>query len=466
MMQHEGWHGGGGPPTISTLFDDLSPRRWDREELGGGMGEGGGRRDDDYRVGHVVNDEDVVSTVRITYFSGFGTAVGINISHLLGDASSCFRICQVWGRAMRCLDHPLGASNARAYATLTGMATPETASLLHDLGGGSSNDRGTRKIVLPPPRGILSSFFDDYIIGDGTSDSVIVAMEKATMTRRSSDNEMDQNNNTSHRDEFSHEYVILDYSPELLTAMKAYGMDDCRKRMMHPDEGAPPSATARLPPSTMPFVSTNDMISAMGWMIKRRTAERMEWNLSTVVNLRSRGGIDGFGNLDDPTIGIGVFGNALTSVVAELPPSNGEDITMAEVSDAANAIRESLTRFMADIHDRRALSLLENATQTPDQGRCFSTTSWRQFSIWDISFGDDDVDEGKESSAAGLLDDFYGRPSYPLPVGDTYSSVAVPSRGGGCTYKLLAPSRRVQSILTLHREISAQFLEWAGMSAP
>jgi hypothetical protein len=91
--------GGGGAPTISPLFDDLSPAKWD-------AGDGGGWRDaDDDTIigiprsaegggGHDVVD-DVVSTVRITYFRGHGTAVGINISHLLGDASSCFRFCQV-----------------------------------------------------------------------------------------------------------------------------------------------------------------------------------------------------------------------------------------------------------------------------------------------------------------------------------------------------------------------------------
>jgi hypothetical protein len=272
-----------------------------------------------------------------------------------------------------------------------------------------------------------------------------------------------QNDGASQRDESSHEYVILEYSPELLRAMKAYGMDNCGMRAMRHEESAPSLAAARAPPPTVTFVSTNDMVSAMGWMIKRRIAGRMGWNLSTVVNLRSRGGIDGFGDLDDPAVGIGVFGNALASVVAELPASKGGDMTMEEVSDAANAIRDSLTRYMADIHDRRALSLLGNAIHTPDQGRCFSTTSWRQFSIWDISFGDDDVGVRQETTA-GLLDGFYGRPSFPLPVGDTYSSVVVPSRGGGCTYKLLAPSRRVQSILYLHRDISTKFIEWARVS--
>jgi hypothetical protein len=363
---------------------------------------------------------------------------------------------------MRGLDHPLGASNARADATLSGMATPEMASLLLDLGGGSANGRRTG--VFPYLRDVLSSYFNDCIVDGRTSGGGIVIRKDATTTRKSSDDEVGQNNGVSQRDESSHEYVILEYSPELLRAMKAYGMDNCGTRTMRHEGSALSLGAARASPSTMPFVSTNDMISAMGWMIKRRTADRMEWNLSVVVNLRSRGGIDGFGDLDDPTMGTGVFGHALTSVVAELPESNGGDITMAEVSDAANAIRESLTRYMAGIHDRRALSLLGNSISAPDQGRCFSTTSWRQFSIWDISFGDDDVGEGQESSAAGLLDDFYGRPSYPLPVGETYSSVVVPGRGGGCTYTLLAPSIRVETILSLHRDISAQFIEWARVS--
>ena len=55
-----------------------------------------------------------------------------------------------------------------------------------------------------------------------------------------------------------HEYVLLEYTPEMLNAMKAYGKESC---------------------DVNEFVSTNNMISALGWMIKRRTAERFEWNL-------------------------------------------------------------------------------------------------------------------------------------------------------------------------------------------
>ena len=364
---------------------------------------------------------------------------------------------------MRGLDHPLGASNSRAGATLTGMVTPEMASFL-DLGGaareGGTTASTTDRANIFPLRTIFSSFLNGCF-GSGTSEESIESKESTT---QQSVTEKSRNNNAAHRDEFSHEYVILKYSPELLRAMKTYGMENCGTMHLPGGDDVSRTASSRVVPVPMPFVSTNDMITAMGWMVKRRSAGRLGWNLSMVVNLRSRGGIEGFGRLDDPTIGVGVFGNALTSVVAELPRSDASGgITMAEVCGAAAAIRESLARHMPHIQDRRILSLLGEAIQTTDQGRCFSTTSWRQFSIWDISFDDDDdcVDEG-QPRAVGLLDGFYGKPSYPLPVGDTYSSVVVPSRCGGCTYKLLAPSRRVQSILTLHRDISEQFLEWAN----
>ena len=63
-------------------------------------------------------------------------------------------------------------------------------------------------------------------------------------------------------------------------------------------------------------------------------------NLSIVVNfLRDRGGIDGFGLLDDASSGIGLFGNALTSVVASISRSDkGMGMTMAEDFAAGTVI--------------------------------------------------------------------------------------------------------------------------------
>lgn len=133
---------------------------------------------------------------------------------------------------------------------------------------------------------------------------------------------------------------------------------------------------------------------------------------------------------------------------------------MDEIGDAALAIRHALEERMRDVPDLLALSQAGKASQAQDQMSCFSSTSWRQFPLWEINFGGD----GKSSTDAPAepLFGFYGRPSYALSVGDTYSSILVPSHCGGCTYKLLAPSRQVQSILTLHSDLSAMFLSWAG----
>lgn len=337
---------------------------------------------------------------------------------------------QVWGRAMRGLDHPIGASNARADATLTGMVTPETLPLL-DLDGSTMNDDSS----IPQQSTLYNHFSSSWneFIGGGKLDSII--LEKESTAPIIVKDVVEGQDGTDH-----HEYVLLEYTPELLHAMKAYGTESC-------DDNE--------------FVSTNDMISAMGWMIKRRTAERLEWNLSMVVNLRDRGGIDGFGMLDDASSGIGLFGNALTSVVAALPRSDvGMDMTMTEVFAAATAIRGALIRDMDTVQDRQISSLMGIISQAPDQRGCFSTTSWMQFhALWDINFDNDDNCDS-QALRDRTLDGFCGRPTYPLPVGNTYSSIAAPSRNGGCTYSLLAPSRQVKMILTLHKKITTKFIIW------
>ncbi|KAL3793682.1 hypothetical protein HJC23_010254 [Cyclotella cryptica] len=404
QMQHVGWQSGGGAPTLSPLFDDLISAKWDAVENEG-------------LESTCIDRKEHIATVRVTYFKGAGTAIGININHMLGDANSCFRICQVWGRAMRGLNHPMGASNDRAGATLTGMISPEMALLLNlDRDDKTSTVDGHSKFISFFET--ISSHWDEFI-GTGTTNCT---------------NEYESN--SSERD---HEYVRLEFSEELLQAMKSFGVIHCSLEKSHDsDDGA--------------FVSTNDMITAMGWLIKRHISRKPEWNLSMVVNLRNRGGIDGFGCLEDSSIGIGLFGNALTSVIAKLPPSSSEDISLAQIWNAAVSIREALTNKMAKLEDLQILSRSGNAANSSYQGECFSSTSWMQFPLSHISFNDHPQSEG--------LHGFYGRPSFPLPLGDTYSSINVPCQRGGCTYKLLAPSRQVQSILALHRSISTDFLEW------
>ena len=370
-------------------------------------------------------------------FAGGGTAVGVNISHLLGDASSCFRIAQAWGREMRGLDHPVGASNDRASATLTGMVSLEMADALN-LGAEIQKDGNSGQT----PESFFGAF--EYI-------KTTLGMSKQTSDR-------DERNNSKCKTDVpiseQHEYVRLHFSQELLQAMKWFGMDHCE--LLPRPNGEERKLEA-------PFVSTNDMITAFGWMIKRHVSTEKEWNISMVVNLRNRGQVDGQGGVDDFSSvrdgagSDGTFGNALTSIVAELPRSIDQTISMEEVGDAALAIRNALQSRMADMPALLALSQSGNAAHAQSQGSCFSSTSWRQFPLWEINFGGvDATDMPGEPMFA-----FYGRPSYALPAGDTYSSVLVPSQCGGCTYKMLAPSRQVQSILKLHSDLSQLFLSWA-----
>lgn len=424
-LQHDDWFGGGGAPLLSPLFDDLVSDRWvDRENMS--------------KVDQTETSErDSLATVRITYFAGGGTAVGINISHLLGDASSCFRIAQAWGREMRGLDHPIGASNDRASATLAGMVSPEMADILN-LGVGPRTE--TNQTNTSQTMALLFRAFDYIERSFGVNDKV---------------KEADEGNTTEYKSDAplstGHEYVRLQFSEESLQAMKAFGMAHCASAQSKSNDGK----------IEAPFVSTNDMITAFGWMMKRYTSEEREWNISLVVNLRNRGGIDEFSNVRESSGQSGTFGNALTSIVAELPRSTGQTTSLDEIGDAALAIRHALEERMRDVPNLLALSQAGKASQAQDQMSCFSSTSWRQFPLWEINFGGDGKCSRPTDAPAEPLFGFYAIPSYALPVGDTYSSILVPSQCGGCTYKLLAPSRQVQSILTLHSDLSAMFLSWA-----
>lgn len=356
-MQHMGWKSGGGAPTLSPLFDDLMSSKWVWE----GINE---EKDSMQKYG-----EEHVATVRITYFKGGGTAIGINLSHMLGDANSCFRICQVWGRAMRGLSHPLGASNSRAKATLTGMVTPEIALLLN-LGSDRSKQASSKTNKLYNQ---ITSYLKQ--LTSATSEDTGLEREGA---------------DSSILSDREHEYVRLEFSRELLSAMKAFGISHCQ---LYDDANSQDENENTK--DIQSFVSTNDLITAMGWMIKRSVSEKPDWNLSMVVNLRKRGGIDDFGCLEDPNLRAGVLGNALTSVVAKVPASDGRDITLVEICNAAMAIRKSLTKKMSKIEELQSLSRSGRAAQASNQGSCFSNTSWMQFPLWgSIRFSDKEDNSG------------------------------------------------------------------------
>jgi hypothetical protein len=245
QMQHVGWQSGGGAPILSPLFDDLVTSKWAVfQDLDGT------ESDNQFSL-----KKEHVATVRVTYFKNAGTAIAININHMLGDANSCFRICQVWGRAMRGLQHPSGACNIRANATLTGMISPEMALILNLGVDGAVKDDASNGIIFPFFQEMYS-FVDSLVGVDPNNDEEFKDEEVCSSLR-------------------DHEYARLEHSVELLHAMKSYGIIHCSSNNLHRT------------PSNNQFISTNDMITAMGWLMKRRISQKLEWNLSMVVNLRS-----------------------------------------------------------------------------------------------------------------------------------------------------------------------------------
>mmetsp|Transcript_31876 Transcript_31876/g.48161 ORF Transcript_31876/g.48161 Transcript_31876/m.48161 type:complete len:560 (-) Transcript_31876:1676-3355(-) len=398
---------GPGSVTLMPLFDDLSSKKWNDESKSD------------------IASLSYLATARVTYFKGGGTSLGINISHLVGDTNSCIRIAQCWGREMRGLCHPIGASNSRFDATCAGMITLEQANVLDFKPSNYARKYDGEENVLDWILSFIS--FSQFLLGQSIATKPI-------------ENQMRTDANILS----DHEYVLLHFKPELLEAMKAYGMDHVSKS----DNGK----------ELTDFVSTNDMVTAFTWLIKRHFSGKHDYSISMVVNLRGRAGVDPFSDINDEYGQDGVFGNAITNIIAKMPAieeyndwREGEgDKILDEVSTAAIVLREALDNGIQMIPDRLTLSKSGQAESIASE-RSFSTTSWNQFPIWDIRFSDDTV---------GGLKGFHGQPAYPLPKGDTYTSVLIPDRCGGIVCQLLTPSRQVQEVLSHHRNVSRKFLNW------
>jgi hypothetical protein len=351
-------------------------------------------------------NKQVLATIRVTHFAGGGTALGVNLSHALTDAASCVRFVQCWGREMQNRNYP-NASNQRSDATCSGMLSPELLEIL-DL-----EDKQTKQNEWSLGALLLQCGLDWE---DKQDDEAQVSRDDSKAN-------------------YTHEYVSLSFPPLLLQAMKAHGMAHCAGTDTN-------------------FVSTNDMVTAFGWLMKRHLSGQLDWNMSMVVNLRGRSGVDEFSHMDDVNGIEGVFGNGITNIVATLASTIPQDdgnhgIELDDISAAAVTIRAALIAGLAEVPHRLELSRLGRPAGTPTSSTSFASTSWQHFPVFDISFSPD-----------GKLAAFHGQPSYPLPQGDTFSSIIVPRKCGGHTYQLLIPSNKVQEAKSFHKEICSVFLQW------
>ena len=350
---------------------------------------------------------DNLLTVQVTHFAkSSGTVIGVNANHLLCDTASLQRLVECWGKAnsqksfgVPCFD--------RAALSCSGMMKPEILDLL---GVDNSSQEMRQKDN--------SSWWRRWFGAFREMDKI----EKA--------------------EPIEHEYVPLTFSSGLLAAMKDHGMKSC-------ETGSKNGGFDSNNPS---YVSTNDTIMAVVWLLKRSLSNDHGSNLSIVMNLRGKCGVDDFDDTKS-TSKSGLFGNGITNVIASLAPSiAGQDIEISYVAKASREIRLALLSGLEELPDRLAQSRLDNPISASSAGSasCFCTTSWRQLSPRDIRF----------SSTASLID-FHGQPAHPLPTGRTFTSVVHSDFvQGGATVELFIPSDQAKIARELHSNLCELFLEW------
>mmetsp|Transcript_45930 Transcript_45930/g.69274 ORF Transcript_45930/g.69274 Transcript_45930/m.69274 type:complete len:624 (-) Transcript_45930:60-1931(-) len=441
-----GQHGlaNGRSPSIMGLFDPLESRE--------------------------IDTPPPLATVRVTYLGCGGTVIGINLSHSLADASSCFRFVQCWSREMRGLKYPIPCvvgMNERSSATISGMTTPLHADLLNLSPSSTQSQKDSMFNVV---RKMASTIILEWVKPMNFNN--VISNENSKEKKNSLPDSIDS---------IPHEYVDLHFSLDVLRAMKAYGMTYLSDRRK--DKRKWESSDSFESPT---FVSTNDMIVAFGWLMKRHVSGRNDWQMSVVMNLRGRSGVRDFIPFDeaendcDKSISplcTGVFGNGIMNVIAMLPPTfsspskpldqldtnlaQSDMIDLDTVSEAALVVRSSIVKGLKEIPEKVTMSRLgvPVAPSTPVGTNSFCTTSWQSFPLWDLSFAKDESQTGE-----GDLVAFHGHPAHPLPSGkDTYAGVVVPTKDGGCVYQLLAPSgKHVEEAKLFHQQSCKAFLEWYG----
>lgn len=405
MQNHHHVSGNGDHPILNPLFQPLFTN-------------------DDDPIPYITN----LMTIQVTQFAqNSGTSLGINIryvpiihnhnifvkdyhnfvtiytnSHLLGDTASCIRFAECWGNAhlqkvfsAPCFD--------RSALSCSGMITQDILEIM-DL------------------------------------DNNNVQTEHTSWWSGAWFNDSDYEYETLHEiaDSLDHQYVKLRFAPEVLDAMKDHAMDSCK-------HGS--------------FVSTNDTIMAASWLLKRMLSKIYHIDLSIVVNLRGKCGLQDFDRSIEKDYRksfekerrSGLFGNGITNIIASVPPTSSKhNILLSDVSNASIAIRKALIDGIDEIPNR--ISHSRSGQPIPSKytsSICFSATSWRQFPPQAIRFSPD----------TNLIC-FHGQPSHPLPQGSTYSTIVHSDLDNDTTVELFLPSHQIKDALQIHSKLCEDYIEW------
>lgn len=408
---------GMGHPTLLPIFDSLFHDQGSREADCDDSNTAAAHDDNDGPTAALLPYDNLLK-IRVTHFSCGGTVLGVNFLHMLGDTASCVRFVRCWGREMRQrTDYSSSSSsssrndnNARALVNVSGMMTVDRA---EQMGIG---------VVPPTSSSWMAQCYDDWFVSSSTKESPVLVLDDTAREQ--------------------HEYVALCFPLEVLESMKRVGMAACEAKN-----------------DASSFVSTNDMVTAFGWLLKRSLSGEHSWNIGMVLNMRRHcGSAVNDDNEDVVTKPESLFGNGITNIVATHPVTT-ESITILDISQAARSIRLAIEDGLVRLPHRLFQSRTGKTPVHVSAADSFSTTSWSQFPLASISF-----------SPHKTLTSFHGHPSCPLPLGQsTYASVIVEDLvalqgedGGGSVYHLLLPSDQVQQATAQHADLCAAFIAAAA----
>ena len=376
------------------------------------------------------NDRQALVKIRVTYFQdehgmAKGTAIAVNTCHALGDTATCVKFVESWGKQMRQKSYQKDHCTDRSKACVSGMMTPEVADVMG--------------LFLPPVHarvGLATSIpnlLREWLFKE---DKKITKAIKTTTNTFSTEPAIAppsvDSNSLPSSTRIAHQYVRLPFSVELLDRLKDMGSSSCQA-----DE------------NPFSFVSTNDMLTSYGWLLKRHLSKHEDHNLSMVMNLRGRSGV-----------GANLFGNGISHVVASASLRQQNQRDKYDVPSAsllftdtlcldAKAIREALQLGLSDLPHALTASQMGRAFTAPSNStQSFSTTSWGQFPLYQIRF------------AEHRLSGFHGHPAHPLPEGRTFASVITPCPDGGFWYEMLLPSDQAQEARDKHLEMTAMCMAW------
>ena len=212
---------------------------------------------------------------------------------------------------------------------------------------------------------------------------------------------------------------------------------------------------------------------AAGWELMRELSGN-NWGMNIVVNIRGKAaGAPGF---RENELGGGLFGNGITATTAKISTASLDDgvlddeVARRKIVASALSCRAALTCCYKRLPDKIAASKMGNPIIDTSLGPAFCTTSWH-FPLWEIDFFDElAVVEGwvdckgnkimepvEDDEEHGRPFAFHGQPVHPLPPGEIFSAVIVPTACRGLDFQFFLPLHHSEKAKNYIKKLESLF---------